>query len=70
MSNSDNKGTAISNIPGNVVIKTEPGLITPGRLSSFKAPRDLMLNNLNVNKQQPKKVFTPNLNVARNKNKQ
>ncbi|XP_047537344.1 DNA-directed RNA polymerase III subunit RPC4 isoform X2 [Vanessa atalanta] len=35
------------------------------RLASFKAPRDLSLGGLKPNK----KVFTPNLNVTRNKNK-
>ncbi|XP_004925782.1 DNA-directed RNA polymerase III subunit RPC4 [Bombyx mori] len=35
------------------------------RLASLKAPRDLMLGGVKPNK----KVFTPNLNVARSKNK-
>ncbi|XP_073959849.1 DNA-directed RNA polymerase III subunit RPC4-like isoform X1 [Choristoneura fumiferana] len=35
------------------------------RLASFKPPRDLTLGGVKPNK----KVFTPNLNVARNKNK-
>lgn len=35
------------------------------RLSSFKSPRDLSLGGVKPNK----KVFTPNLNVTRNKNK-
>ncbi|CAH2095596.1 unnamed protein product [Euphydryas editha] len=35
------------------------------RLASFKAPRDLTLGGLKPNK----KIFTPNLNVTRNKNK-
>ncbi|CAB3224808.1 unnamed protein product [Arctia plantaginis] len=35
------------------------------RLASFKAPRDLTLGGIKTSK----KVFTPNLNVARNKNK-
>lgn len=35
------------------------------RLASFKAPRDLTLGGVKTSK----KVFTPNLNVARNKNK-
>ncbi|KAF9794921.1 hypothetical protein SFRURICE_005156 [Spodoptera frugiperda] len=35
------------------------------RLASFKPPRDLTLGGIKTNK----KVFTPNLNVARNKNK-
>lgn len=35
------------------------------RLPSFKAPRDLTLGAAKPNK----KVFTPNLNVTRNKNK-
>ncbi|XP_045504268.1 DNA-directed RNA polymerase III subunit RPC4 isoform X1 [Colias croceus] len=35
------------------------------RLASLKAPRDLLLGGVKPNK----KVFTPNLNVARNKNK-
>ncbi|XP_032522514.1 DNA-directed RNA polymerase III subunit RPC4 isoform X2 [Danaus plexippus] len=35
------------------------------RLASFKAPRDLSLGGLKPNK----KIFTPNLNVTRNKNK-
>ncbi|XP_077293752.1 RNA polymerase III subunit C53 isoform X1 [Arctopsyche grandis] len=69
MSNSDSKMTSVGDIPDGVVIKTEPGVVNTGRLSSFKQPRDLMLNNLTSNKQQPKKVFTPNLNAVRNKNK-
>lgn len=35
------------------------------RLASFKAPRDLSLGGVKPNK----KVFVPNLNVARNKTK-
>lgn len=35
------------------------------RLASLKAPRDLMLGGVKPNK----KVYIPNLNVARNKNK-
>ncbi|XP_038221242.1 uncharacterized protein LOC119839117 [Zerene cesonia] len=35
------------------------------RLASLKAPRDLLLGGVKPNK----KVFTPNLNVTRNKNK-
>lgn len=70
MSNSDSKMTSVGDISGGMVIKTEPGVINTGRLSSFKQPRDLMLNNITSNKQQPKKVFTPNLNAVRNKNKQ
>ncbi|XP_026739340.1 DNA-directed RNA polymerase III subunit RPC4 isoform X2 [Trichoplusia ni] len=35
------------------------------RLASFKPPRDLTLGGIKTNK----KVFTPNLNVSRNKNK-
>lgn len=55
-------------------IKLEPG--TTGRnerLASLKIPRDLTLGNLVVGKSTrgggaAKKVFTPNLNVTRNKN--
>lgn len=35
------------------------------RLASFKPPRDLTLGGIKTSK----KVFTPNLNVTRNKNK-
>lgn len=35
------------------------------RLASLKPPRDLSLGGMKPNK----KIFTPNLNVARNKNK-
>lgn len=42
------------------------GVIDPlQRLASMKPPRDLSLGGIKPNK----KVFTPNLNVTRNKNK-
>lgn len=51
-------------------IKTESGLPTSTtRLTSFKLPRDLTLGG-NVKLEKPKKVYTPNLNVQRNKNKE
>ncbi|XP_043272075.1 DNA-directed RNA polymerase III subunit RPC4 [Venturia canescens] len=50
-------------------IKVEPGL--PGattRLTSFRIPRDLTLG-ANIKSEKPKKVYTPNVNVQRNKKK-
>lgn len=38
--------------------------ISSGRLSSLRLPRDLSLGGT-----KPKKVYTPNLNVIRNKDK-
>lgn len=61
--------TLIKQGPG---INHEP-LIKTERLSSFKLPRDLTLggslNSVRVPKNAPpKRVFTPNINVVRNKN--
>ncbi|PSN38089.1 hypothetical protein C0J52_00830 [Blattella germanica] len=59
-------------------IKIEPGTLgaAPGRLPSFGGRRDLTLgasgvsSKLNQNSEsKPKKIYTPNLNVQRNKNK-
>lgn len=51
-------------------IKMEPGLPTATqRLTSFRLPRDLTLGG-NVKTEKPKKVYTPNLNVQRNKKKE
>lgn len=51
-------------------IKVEPGLpITTQRLTSFRLPRDLTLGG-NIKTEKPKKVYTPNLNVQRNKKKE
>lgn len=62
-----------STSPLKTSIKVEPG--TPGRnerLASLKIPRDLTLGSLAVGKiprgGAVKKVYTPNLNVTRNKN--
>ncbi|CAK9802423.1 DNA-directed RNA polymerase III subunit RPC4 [Anthophora quadrimaculata] len=49
-------------------IKTEPGLSTTTRLTSFRLPRDLTLGG-NVKTEKPKKVYTPNLNAQRSKKK-
>ncbi|XP_011875604.1 PREDICTED: DNA-directed RNA polymerase III subunit RPC4 [Vollenhovia emeryi] len=50
-------------------IKVEPGLpTTTQRLTSFRIPRDLTLGG-NIKIEKPKKVYTPNLNVQRNKKK-
>lgn len=61
----------------NVKIKTEPGLPTPSstvRLPSFRPPRDYTLGGTNllanIKSEKPKKVFTPNVNVQRNKNRE
>lgn len=51
-------------------IKVEPGLlVTTQRLTSFRLPRDLTLGG-NIKTEKPKKVYTPNLNVQRNKKKE
>lgn len=51
-------------------IKTEPGLpTTTQRLVSYRLPRDLTLGGNLVKVEKPKKVYTPNLNVQRNKKK-
>ncbi|KYN20750.1 PREDICTED: DNA-directed RNA polymerase III subunit RPC4 [Trachymyrmex cornetzi] len=50
-------------------IKVEPGLpTTTQRLISYRLPRDLTLGG-NIKVEKPKKVYTPNLNVQRNKKK-
>lgn len=54
---------------GAVKIKTEAIEAQPlrsQRLQGFKVPRDLSLGGLGAAKKD-KKVFTPNLNVGRNK---
>ncbi|XP_058801923.1 DNA-directed RNA polymerase III subunit RPC4-like isoform X2 [Phymastichus coffea] len=65
----------ISNLITN--IKTESGLSTSSstlRLPSFRPPRDYTLGGTNVfttiKSEKPRKVFTPNLNVQRNKNRE
>lgn len=45
-------------------VKEEPSSNGTQRLQSFRVPRDLSLGGT-----KPKKVYTPNLNVARLKNK-
>lgn len=50
-------------------IKTEPGLSSTTRLTSFRLPRDLTLGG-NIKTEKPKKVYTPNLNVQRTKKKE
>ena len=58
-------------------IKLEPGTFDapPGRLPSFGGRRDLTLGSSGIGKlgqgleTKPKRVYTPNLNVQRNKNK-
>ncbi|XP_069686660.1 DNA-directed RNA polymerase III subunit RPC4 [Periplaneta americana] len=68
----------IRRLPGLIAgIKIEPGTLgaPPGRLPSFGGRRDLTLGSpgpskLNQNNDsKPKRVYTPNLNVQRNKNK-
>ncbi|XP_018349532.1 PREDICTED: DNA-directed RNA polymerase III subunit RPC4 isoform X1 [Trachymyrmex septentrionalis] len=52
-------------------IKVEPGFsptTTTQRLISYRLPRDLTLGG-NIKIEKPKKVYTPNLNVQRNKKK-
>lgn len=58
-------------------IKIEPGTLgaAPGRLPSFGGRRDLTLGScgpsrINHNTEsKPKRIYAPNLNVQRNKNK-
>jgi hypothetical protein len=58
-------------------IKIEPGTLgaAPGRLPSFGGRRDLTLGSCGPSKinhsieSKPKRVYTPNLNVQRNRNK-
>ncbi|KAL7296662.1 hypothetical protein TKK_0010079 [Trichogramma kaykai] len=51
-------------------IKIEPSLFRSStRLPSLRGPRDLTLGG-NVKLEKQKKVFTPNLNVTRNKNRE
>jgi hypothetical protein len=58
-------------------IKIEPGTLgaAPGRLPSFGGRRDLTLGSCgpskmnNTTDSKPKRIYTPNLNVQRNKNK-
>lgn len=51
-------------------IKMEPGLpTTTQRLTSYRIPRDLTLGG-NIKTEKPKKVYTPNVNVQRNKKKE
>lgn len=45
-------------------VKDEPMSNGTGRLQSFRIPRDLSLGGT-----KPKKLYTPNLNVARLKSK-
>lgn len=69
-------GTSVSSMPSTsslservTSIKMEPGLpTTTQRLTSFRLPRDLTLGG-NIKTEKPKKVYTPNLNVQRNKKK-
>lgn len=60
----------------NGAVKTEPGTVRSQRLQSFKVPRDLSLGSTGKTTKDTarggaavanKKVFTPNLNVTRNK---
>lgn len=72
-------GTSVTSVPSTsslslservTSIKMEPGLpTTTQRLTSFRLPRDLTLGG-NVKTEKPKKVYTPNLNVQRNKKKE
>jgi hypothetical protein len=58
-------------------IKIEPGTLgaAPGRLPSFGGRRDLTLGSCGPSKinhsteSKPRRIYTPNLNVQRNKNK-
>ncbi|XP_003492730.1 DNA-directed RNA polymerase III subunit RPC4 [Bombus impatiens] len=50
-------------------IKTEPGLSTTTRLTSFRLPRDLTLGG-NIKTEKSKKVYIPNLNAQRTKKKE
>ncbi|XP_011501169.1 PREDICTED: DNA-directed RNA polymerase III subunit RPC4 [Ceratosolen solmsi marchali] len=53
-------------------VKTEfsfPSTLTPTRLPSFRVPRDLTLGG-NVKFERSKKVYVPNLNAQRNKNRE
>ncbi|XP_071553215.1 uncharacterized protein Rpiiic53 [Temnothorax nylanderi] len=69
-------GTSVSSEPSTssllervTNIKMEPGLpTTTQRLTSYRLPRDLTLGG-NIKTEKPKKVYTPNLNVQRNKKK-
>lgn len=63
---SDNVEKKTINPAVGIEIKTEPGLSSPTRLPSFKRARDLTLGG---SKPIAKKIFPPNLNVVRNKNK-
>lgn len=56
-------------------IKIEPGTSTPGRLPSFRGARDLTLGawgsgKTNANDVKPRKIYKPNTNAQRNKNKE
>ncbi|XP_017767412.1 PREDICTED: DNA-directed RNA polymerase III subunit RPC4 [Eufriesea mexicana] len=81
---SDKSGNASNSHPSNVQIKvepgtsmpvpvknikTEPGLSTTTRLTSFRLPRDLTLGG-NIKTEKPKKVYIPNLNAQRTKKKE
>lgn len=50
-------------------IKTEPGLPSTTRLTSFRLPRDLTLG-ATIKTEKSKKVYTPNLNAQRAKKKE
>lgn len=75
-------GTSVSSVPSTssvssvplservTHIKMEPGLpTTTQRLTSFRLPRDLTLGG-NIKTEKPKKIYTPNVNVQRNKKKE
>lgn len=57
----DKKGLSMENIKRLI---REENLTCGGRLPSLKLPRDLTLRE-----NKPKKVYVPNLNVVRNKDK-
>ncbi|XP_048505406.1 DNA-directed RNA polymerase III subunit RPC4 isoform X2 [Athalia rosae] len=62
-------GTSAATSTPSTSIKTEGGFPpTTTRLTSFRAPRDLTLSG-HVKLEKPKKLYTPNLNVQRNKSK-
>lgn len=67
---SESSDSASSVIPNLLkTIKNEPGLAGSTRLPSFRVPRDLTLGG-NIKLERPKKVYTPNLNAQRIKNRE
>lgn len=69
--------TAPATMPNLIqTIKTEPGLPTAAapkptiRLASLIPPRDLRLGGGVIKLEKPKKVYTPNLNAQRIKNRE